>query len=92
MDVDDPDGTLLEDKPHGAVCPTFRGLLSLQRDRMVATQRSTGEIRVLDITDAESPTVLSYVKTNASPAKAIFCGNRILIPGGRSGLLEWKSQ
>lgn len=92
LDVNDPDGTFLEDKPQGTVCPSFRGLLSLQGNRMVATQRSTGEIRALDIANAESPTVLSHVKTNASPAKAIFCGNRILIPGGRSGLLELKIQ
>ena len=70
-----------DDKP-------FRGLLSIQNDLMITSQRSKGLIYAVDASDIQHPQVIATLSTNASPGKALFIEDRILIPGGRSGLLE----
>ena len=47
-----------------------------------------GLLYAIDISSTQKPRVTTAISTNTSPAKAIFVGERILMPGGRSGLLE----
>jgi len=77
-----------EDIPVYAVEKKFRGLLTLKDGLMVAAKRSAGLVTVLDVKDLTAPRIIAKVETNASPSKAIFVGERIFLPGGRSGLLE----
>ena len=78
----------LEDVPHYNVEKKFRGLLTLGNGLMIAANRATGVITVLDVTELTKPQIVATLTTNASPSKAIFVGERILLPGGRGGLLE----
>lgn len=68
----------------------FKGLLTLNGDRMVAVNRAAGTIYLLDIKDLHAPRIIGEISTTASPYNALFLGDRILLPGGRSGLLSLK--
>ena len=83
-------GKLLNDMPLFRVADGFTGLLSLHGGLLVASHRPAGRIWVVDVTDLENPRLLAKAETNASPYEAKFDGDRILIPGGRLGLLELK--
>lgn len=66
----------------------FLGLLTLSGDRMVAVNRAVGNVYVLDIKEPTSPRLIAELSTTASPYNALFLGDRILLPGGRSGLIS----
>jgi hypothetical protein len=70
----------------------FLGLLTLRDERMVAVNRAVGKVYLLDIKDRHAPRILAELSTTASPYNALFLGDRILLPGGRSGLLSLKEQ
>ena len=78
----------LEDVPHYNAEKKFRGLLTLGNDLMIAANRAAGVITVLNVTELTKPRIVATLTTNASPSKAIFVEERILLPGGRGGLLE----
>ena len=82
------DPTAIDTLPRFSAEKKFTGLLTMRGDRLVCAKRYSGEITVLDISDIEHPRILTHLQTNASPGKAIFSDERILLPGGRSGLLE----
>ena len=88
LSVEDTDKTSVEDLPFYAAEQKFRGLLTPCGDLLVATNRPGGQVSVLDISDPMAPRLLAKISTCASPGKAVFLQERILIPGGRSGLLE----
>ena len=69
----------------------FSGLLTMHDDRMVAVDRAAGKIYLLDIKDLHTPRIVAELFTTASPYNALFSGNRILISGGRSGLLSLRA-
>lgn len=66
----------------------FLGLLTLSGDRMVAVNRAVGKVYVLDVKELSSPRLIAELSTTASPYNALFLGDRILLPGGRSGLIS----
>ena len=85
---DHPNPSLIDSLPVYRAEHRFKGLLTVRGERMIAAQRSTGMIWILNIRDPDKPTIEARLTTNASPSKAILAGDRILLPGGRGGLLE----
>ena len=66
----------------------FKGLLTIKNGRILATNRCKGSITLLEEKSSAQLHICARLQCNASPGKAIFTEDRILIPGGRSGLLE----
>ena len=70
----------------------FTGLLTKNDRFLIATHRPAGRVWVADLSDPQAPRRLAKLDTNASPGKAVFDGDRILIPSGRLGLLRLELQ
>ena len=84
--------TSLNDLPHRRVEEGFTGLLTKNDRFLIATHRPAGRVWVADLSDPQAPRRLAKLDTNASPGKAVFDGDRILIPSGRLGLLRLELQ
>ena len=61
----------------------FKGLIFWEKDEIVVTNRTNGDITVL-----KNMKTVAQFKTNTSPAGACFVGDRIYVAGGRMGLIE----
>lgn len=59
---------------------------SVGADRLVITNRATGSVRILDVSDIEAPRTLAYLHLPGTPDRPIRIGNRLIFPCGRSGL------
>lgn len=90
LSTTDTNKTLIDDQTHCRAQQSFSGLLTLQGNIMVATNRPKGEIYLVDIQNIRIPRIIAALNTCASPAKAIFINGRIFIPAGIAGLLELK--
>ena len=84
--------TSLTDLPHALVAKGFTGLLTMNDRLLIATHRPAGRIWAADISNPQAPRLWARLDTNASPGKAVFDGDRILIPSGRLGLLRLELQ
>jgi hypothetical protein len=89
---DDAEDTFIEDLPQCETYPHCTGLLTMQDGLMIAANRRTGEIWLLDIVDVQKPKLLAKVSFNGSPLKPVFSDGRIFIPAGVHGLLEIQIQ
>jgi len=79
--------TLADSLPQYAVERGFRGYLYAKDGILVSSDRISGLIRITDISDIHSPRLTACVETNASVSNALISDGRILVPGGRMGLL-----
>ena len=82
-----PNMMLIDDLPHYEVEKGFMGLLSFGDGVMIASHRVRGTVRIVDVSDLEKPKILAKLRTNASPSKGVWVGERLLVPAGRHGLL-----
>ncbi len=80
--------TCADDLPQYPVDNGFRGYLCASDDRLISSDRISGLIRITDISDITSPRLLAKIETNASVSNALVSDGRILVPGGRMGLLS----
>ena len=82
-----PNMMLIDDLPHYEVKKGFMGLLSFGDGVMVASHRVRGTVWLVDVADLENPKLLAKLRTNASPSKGVWVGERLFVPAGRHGLL-----
>lgn len=59
---------------------------SVGPDRLVITNRATGSVRILDVTDPKAPRTLAYLSLPGNPDRPIRVGERLIFPCGRAGL------
>ena len=59
---------------------------SVAPDRLVITNRATGSVRILDVTDATAPETLAYFHLPGNPDRSLRIGSRLIFPCGRAGL------
>ena len=59
---------------------------SLSADRIVVTNRATGSLRVLDVSDINAPHTLAYLHLPGNPDRPIHVNGQLIVPCGRAGL------
>jgi hypothetical protein len=63
------------------------GLPTVAGDTLYVTNRATGEIVVLDISQIESPRLRERFTVDGNPGRVVPYGDRFFIPGGHEGVL-----
>ena len=56
-------------------------------DRLYASNRATGRVTVIDISDIERPRLVEAFSTDGNPGRVVRHGQSVLVPCGHSGLL-----
>lgn len=87
LSVQHEDRFLIDDLPVYCGGSGFKGLISIENGTFIASDRPSGLLYVLDVSDINFPHVTSEIKVTSSPAKAYITARHVLIPGGRDGLL-----